>query len=319
MDDQQADGFKIDFSDDPPEPPGKIAGPVYKKKRDKNKSSGTKAVIVSVLLFCLLGGMLFFGYYHLETRISEMEDARGQEAEHIAEAVSENIDKRFSAISELIGEPTRQIKSRTLELEKKVKNLSSAASGLEKELAKTKSATQNSLSELQKQVTDRIAGQGDKIKTLESRLAASTDQNLEKIADLEKNIETVQQLPSRIAETDKKTEDLKEQLGSIDKKINTLSSKINTLSSRTNTQVTKKDIEQKTGELENRLTEQMEINTNQLQKKILAMEDQILALEAIIRSLERMQGREAGQQSEKKQDNGSGTSGPAQIIEQEIQ
>jgi chromosome segregation ATPase len=311
MEDQKPDGFKIDFSDDIPEPPGKGSDPLPGKKPKKKAPSKARPSFIFALIFCLFAGILFLVYYHLNSRIAQMETARRQQAQSIVESVSDNIEKRFSAISAIVSEPTKQIKARILELEKQVKEQKSGTAMLEKEIADTKASIQTSLSEAEKKLLNKISLQDNKINAIESKLESSADQYSEKINTIEKQVANLQQLSSSIEKAKKKTELLENQIRAVEQKTETLRSDIKNMATR-------KNIEEKTAQTEAMLVKKIDEDSSKMHKKIIDMQDQISALEAIIRSLQNIPAR-----STEESGNGSpGNSedpGQGQIIEQELQ
>ncbi|MBS0014375.1 MAG: hypothetical protein KFF46_10430, partial [Desulfobacterales bacterium] len=149
MEEQDPKGFKIDFTEDETDPRAKKTPAPPKKK--PSSGPGIKVGIISLLLFGLLAGLLFFGYFILDERIRQIEAQQNRQSQQVAENIEEVVEQRFSALSELVSEPTRQVKARVLELEKQVKSLSATNTQLEKTLAESRRETEKRIAGVEKQ------------------------------------------------------------------------------------------------------------------------------------------------------------------------
>jgi chromosome segregation ATPase len=204
------------------------------------------------------------------------------------------VEQRFSALSDLVSEPTRQVKARVLELEKQVKSLSSANSQLEKNLAELRRETKNRIAGVEKQVSAREKAAQSGINDLESRLTAELEKLRETTTALEQTLGEAGKLSPRINEAEKRIAAFSDRFANLEEKINAVQKQA--------------QAGPDTAELEKTLNRKINENTAELRKQIKDLKQQIQSLEAIIRTLERVQssGENTG-------------SGAGEMIEQELQ
>lgn len=292
MEEQDPKGFKIDFTEDETESRAKKSAVPPKKK--PSSSPGLKAGIISLLLFGLLAGLLFFGYFILDDRIRQIETKQDRQSRQVEENIEEMVEKRFSALSDLVSEPTRQVKARVLELEKQVKSLSSANSQLEKNLAELRQEMKNRITGVERQVSAQEKAAQSGIKDLESRLTAELEKLRETTTALEQTLGEAGKLRPRINEAEKRIAAFTARFANLEEKINAVQKQA--------------QAGPDTAELEKTVSRKINENTAGLQRQIQDLQQQIQSLEAIIRTLERVQtsGENTG-------------SGAGEMIEQELQ
>jgi len=289
---QDPKGFKIDFTEDETEPRAKKTAVPPKKK--PSSAPVLKAGIISLLLFGLLAGLLFFGYVILDDRIGQIEAQQDRQSRQVEENIEEMAEERFSALSDLVSEPTRQLKARVLELEKQVKNLSSANSQLEKNLAELRQETKNRIAGVEKQVSAQEKAAQSGINDLESRLTAELEKLRETTSALEQTLGEAGKFGPRINEAEKRIAGFSDRFVNLEEKINAVQKQA--------------QAGPDTAELEKTVNRKINENTAGLQKQIQDLQQQIQSLEAIMRTLERVQtsGENTG-------------SGAGEMIEQELQ
>ncbi|MFO7862051.1 MAG: hypothetical protein R6U41_12595 [Desulfosalsimonas sp.] len=299
MEEQDPKGFKIDFTEDETEPRAKKTAVPPKKK--PSSAPGLKAGIISLLLFGLLAGLLFFGYFILDDRIRQIEAQQDRQSRQVEENIEEVAAKRFSALSDLVSEPTRQLKARVLELEKQVKNLSSANSELEKTLAEFRRESKNRIAGVEKQVSAQKKSSQSGISDLESRLTAELEKLRETTTALEQTLGEAGKFGPRINEAEKRIAAFSDRFANLEEKINAVQKQARTGADTA-------ELEKQLTDLKNTLNRKINDNRAGLRKQIQDLQQQIQSLEAIIRTLERVQtsGENTG-------------SGAGEMIEQELQ
>ncbi len=259
-------------------------------------SSASKPVFVALFAFCLLGALLFFGYYQLSNRINRMEST----GTHEIKGLNKEVDARLTGLSgnlaEQNAETTKQIKTlgaQVAALAKQSEKNGSAISSAEKVLAATKQSATSTITSVETSLSALI-GRFDKI---ESNIEQDASGIKKRMDTLSAAIEENRRAVGGVDQIRRELQNLQSRFKSVETEFTTL---------QTN-RFEPEQFSQQITTLDQQLNRRMEATEKQLQQKIASLGDEINALEAMMKSFKNMAGQSAP----------SGQPGES-IIEQEI-
>ena len=288
----QDKGFKI-FGEDVPEIEEETIIPDVEVDSPPAAASGSKSVFIAVFTFCVLGALLFFGYYQLNNRMTRLEATGINELK----GLSDELETRLADIAKQNAEQNTVLKEQLNALSEELHSSSTMLTGLEKTLTTTKKSTESNISS----VESRLEATAGRINTFESG-----------------NRKAIESLDSKLAKLDRAVDDTRSTLSGMEtlrKELRTMQTRTDTLSSQLKAIVANRvdtaNIDQQFSSLKRDFARRLESTENQVQKDVFALQNEITALEAMIRSLKA--GAAAGRSSS------YGSTPRGDIIEQEIE
>lgn len=274
--------------------------------------TNSKPLFVAVFAFCVLGALLFFGYYQLNNQISRIESTGFNEIQ----GMSKEISKRLSAFSDTLDKQQTTIENRLAELGTQVENNAAAVESLQQTVSTTKQTASDNVSEVESRVnrlSERIEKLGSRIGGVSADLSENIDDVQSRVNRLDQSINQtgtqIKTLQSRVDEMGRGFENMRS-------RVDSLASQIQTLQAEQSEQIDPQEVEKRINAIEQAFNRQISTTEKRLQNRMSKLGDRFSALEAIVKSIKSKQstGEQAGAE-----DGQSQAPPPGEIIEQEIQ
>lgn len=297
MEKSQDKGFRI-FGEEPPEiEEYGVAGVAQDEEEVEApavQSSGSKSVFIAVFTFCVLGALMFFGYYNLNNRMTRLEATGVNELR----GLSDTLETRFAEITKQNQEQNAVFKKQIDEHSKKLQSSTSSLTDLEKNLHSAQKSAESNITS----VASKLEATAGRISSVESGNRKAIDLLEGRLAKLNQAIDDARSSLSSI-------ERVRESVKTMQSRIDSLSSQVKTLASN---RVDSGDMDQQFYSLKKDVNKRVESSENQLEKQIYSLKNDINALEAMIRSVKSSSGSSSSTGS-------NPPSGHGSIIEQDVQ